>query len=106
MSTQQQLRELWQLQQSALSAGNDVDQLRRELDDVRTRAEELRDNLHAVEKIATATTLRTELLRKLTDNEKRSDELQKQLITRTEIQAAASARLHQLLSELQLDAAP
>lgn len=106
LSTQQQLRELWQLQQSALSAGNDVDQLRRELDDVRTRAEELRDNLHAVEKIATATTLRTELLRKLTDNEKRSDELQKQLITRTEIQAAASARLHQLLSELQLDAAP
>lgn len=104
--TQQQLRELWQLQQSALSASSEVEQLRRELDDVRTRAEELRDNLRAVEKIATAATLRTELLRKLTDNEKKSDELQKQLIARTEVQAAAGARLNQLLSELQLDAAP
>lgn len=104
--TQQQLAELWQLQQAALTAGGEVDGLRRELDEVRTRAEELRDNLRAVEKIATAASLRTELLRKLTENEKKSDELQKGLIARTETQAAASARLNQLLSELQIDAAP
>jgi ABC-type Fe3+-citrate transport system substrate-binding protein len=97
------LRELEVLQKDAQRRNNEVTELRRELEDLRSRAEELRENLRTIEKIASAAALRTELLAKLTSNERKSDEVQKQLLARAESQAAATARLAQLLSELRVD---
>ena len=97
------LRELEALQKDSLRRTREVEELHRELDDLRGRAEELRENLRTIEKIASAATLRAELITKLTSNERKSDEAQKQLIARTETQVAAAARLAQLLSELRID---
>jgi hypothetical protein len=97
------LRELEALQKDTLRRSDEVDELRRGLEDLRDRAAELRENLRAIEKISSAAALRAELLAKLTSNERKSDEKQKKLITQTESQVAAAARLAQLLSELRVE---
>ncbi|HNN98497.1 MAG TPA: hypothetical protein PKI03_39810, partial [Pseudomonadota bacterium] len=68
------------------------------------RGNELRDNLRAVERIASAAQLRGELLAKLAEHERRSAELQKRLVTLSEATATAEAKLTQLLSDFSFDA--
>ena len=103
---QSRLRDLCELQKQAGHADGEEPRLRRQLDDLRERADELRSNLHAIEKIATAAALRADLLAKLADNERRSAAVQKQLIERSEAQATLEARLVQTLSDLQVDETP
>lgn len=100
---QKRLLDLCQLQKAASRADDDEPRLRAQLDDLRDRAEELRNNLHAIEKIASASALRTDLLAKLGENERKSSAIQKQLIERSEAQATSEARLVQALSDLQID---
>lgn len=101
-----QLGDLCQLQKEAARADVEQPRLRQQLDELRDRAAELRNNLGAIEKITGAAALRTDLLGKLADNEKKSGEIQKQLIQRSEAQATLEARLVQILSDLTIAEAP
>ena len=92
-------------QRAILTAEQEADRLQRLRDELQARGDELRDNLRAIEKIASATALRGELLTKLAEHERKSAELQKQLITRREAQATAEAKLGQLLTDIVFEAA-
>lgn len=100
---QTRLHELCELQNQADRADGEQPRLRQQLDDLRERADDLRSNLHAIEKIAAAATLRADLLAKLGESERRSAAIQKQLIERSEAQATLEAKLVQALSDLQVD---
>lgn len=100
---QNALRAVCQLQKEMQMNQGAESQLRGRIDTLRDRADELRSNLQAIEKIATAGVLRTELLGKLRENEQQSGELQKQLVARNETHATQEARLTQLVAELQFD---
>jgi outer membrane protein OmpA-like peptidoglycan-associated protein len=102
-AVQTSLRAICQLQKDMMANQGASSQLRARLDTLRERADELRSNLQAIEKIATAGALRNELLTKLRENEQHSGELQKQLVARNETQATQDARLTQLVAELQFD---
>ena len=82
------------------AAREEIDRIERQRGTLEARGNELRDNLRAIEKIPTAAPLRAELLAKLTDHERRSAELQKQLVSRREAEATAEAYVAQLLSDL------
>jgi hypothetical protein len=101
---QSALLALCKLQKEMRDNSSAESQLRGRLDTLRERADELRSNLQAIEKIATAGALRNELLAKLRDNEQHSGELQKQIVARSETQATQEARLTQMVAELQFDA--
>lgn len=100
---QTRLHDLCELQKQSDRADGEQPRLRQQLDDLRERADDLRNNLHAIEKIAAAATLRADLLAKLGDNERKSSAIQKQLIERSEAQATLEAKLVQALSDLQVD---
>ncbi len=99
------LRDICQQQQAILSAERESDRLQRQRDELEGRGDELRDNLRAVEKISSAAALRSELLAKLSEHERRSSELEKARVARREAQATAEARLAQLLADFVFEAA-
>lgn len=102
---QARLSAICQQQRAILSAEQESERLQRLRDEQGDRGNELRDNLRAVEKIASAEKLRAELLSKLAEHERRSAELQKRLVTLSETLATAEAQLTQLLADFSFEAA-
>lgn len=98
------LAAICQQQRALFAADAESGRLHRQRDEQEDRGNELRDNLRAVERIASAAQLRGELLAKLAEHERRSAELQKRLVTLSEATATAEAKLTQLLSDFSFDA--
>ena len=97
------LRELARLSTERAKLAEGSEHLREQLADLTQRADELRESLRTVEKMASAAALARELLGKLQDASQKSEAISKQRVARSEAMAAASARYTELLRDLRFD---
>src|SRR5690606_28056778 len=79
---------------------HEVAELRDRLDDHANRAYELRENLRTLERVKTAADLEKKLLASLAETSQQSDQLSKQIAAKTELAAAARAKLAEAIREL------
>ena len=84
----------------------EMDGLRERLGELAQRAGELRESLRAVERTPRAAGLQKELVNRLTDATKRTDELSGQLAAATASRAEARSKLVDAVRELHLEQSP
>jgi outer membrane protein OmpA-like peptidoglycan-associated protein len=98
----QRLRELSRLAAERDKLTTEIEEIRRRQSDLSDRSNELRESLRTIEKMQSAAALQRELLAKLQDASQKSEQASKQLVAKTEAQAAATARFTELLRDVRL----
>lgn len=101
----QRLRELSKLAADRDKLTTEIEEIRGRLSDLSDRSNELRESLRTIEKMQSAAALQRELLAKLQDASQKSEQAGKQLVAKTEAQAAATARFTELLRDVKLEEA-
>lgn len=99
----QRLRELSKLAAEREKLTTEIEEIRGRLSDLSDRSNELRESLRTIEKMQSAAALARELVAKLSDASQKSEQASKQLVAKTEAQAAATARFTELLRDLKLE---
>lgn len=97
------LRELSKLAAERDKLTTEIEEIRGRLSDLSDRSSELRESLRTIEKMQSAAALARELLAKLQDASQKSEQASKQLVAKTEAQAAATARFTELLRDVKLE---
>jgi outer membrane protein OmpA-like peptidoglycan-associated protein len=97
------LREAIVLRKQLSAIEDEVRAIRERNADVTARAQELRENLRALDKVRGTEDLRKKLVARLTDATVEADKLAKELVTRTEAQTAVRANLQDALRDLVLE---